>query len=43
MHLVADHATHDLAPHDRNHAHDLLPRVLAPLGEFGLLVCDALP
>ena len=43
LHLFADHTNHVLAPHDHNHAHDLLPRVLAPLGEFGLLACYALP
>ena len=43
LHLFADHAVHDLTPHDHNHAHDFSSRVPMPLGEFGLLACDALP
>ena len=42
LHLVADHAVHVLFPHDHNHAHDLSPRVLMPLGVLGLLACDDL-
>ena len=40
LHLYADHANHVQFPHDHNHAHDLSPRGLKPLGEFGRLACD---
>ena len=42
LHLFADHAVHDLPPHDHNHAHDLSSRVLVPLGVLGPLACDDL-
>ena len=42
LHLFADHAFHDLTPHDHNHAHDLSSRVLVPLGVLGLLACNDL-
>ena len=42
LHLFVDHAVHVPCPHDHNHAHDLSPRVLTPLGVFGRLACDDL-